>query len=376
MFASGKNAVASANSEPRARRGEAERCRPRPRARAASRPGRTGAPRRPSPTRPRRARRGAGGRFATSEQRLRRARPGRRCSPPCGARLGKSATRRRARSAVGRRCGLATSAPLTVSRMWRGRSGRSVSSGGAPCWMLRDVSDEVAAPERMLAGERLPEDDAERPRRRRPPSRAVPAAARARCRRASRGCRRARSACRTRPSARARSRGGARRSPLTRRAARSTASRRGGRSRGGARARARRRSAPHTSSAARSSSSPARSASRIVRPGHVLVGDVDVGRVAREREDALAARVAERGAARASRSARWPLLPSRATIFRATSRPLFSSRASQTWPIPPEPRGRIGLYRPRKSSCARAGWDTLGFYGAAGAFPLRPGRMV
>src|SRR5512146_197763 len=66
-------------------------------------------------------------------------------------------------------------------------------------------------------------------------------------------------------------------------------------------------------------------------------------------------------AARASRSARWPLLPSRATIFRATSRPLFSSRASQTWPMPPEPRGRIGLYRPRKSSCARAGWGTLGF---------------
>ena len=34
--------------------------------------------------------------------------------------------------------------------------------------------------------------------------------------------------------------------------------------------------------------------------------------------------------------------PSRATIFSATSRPLRSSRASQTWPMPPEPSGRSG----------------------------------
>src|SRR5712691_9297266 len=79
-------------------------------------------------------------------------------------------------------------------------------------------------------------------------------------------------------------------------------------------------------------------------------------------------------AARASRSARWPVLPSRATIFSATSRPLRSSRASQTWPIPPEPKGRNGRYRSRKRSCASADEDTLRGYGLARTFPLRAER--
>ena len=153
---------------------------------------------------------------------------------------------------------------------------------------------EVAAPERVLARERLPEQDAERPRRRRPRSPSAPAGAPARCRRAFPGCRRAPSACRTPPSARARSRGAARRSTsdsasrtfdgLT---SRWMIPRRG-------RARARRRSARATSIAARSSSSPARQRLAQRAAGDVLVGDVDVRRVARERDDPLAARVAER----------------------------------------------------------------------------------
>ena len=49
-----------------------------------------------------------------------------------------------------------------------------------------------------------------------------------------------------------------------------------------------------------------------------------------------------KAAARASRSARVPALPSRATILSATSSPWRSSRASQTEPEPPLPSGRSG----------------------------------
>src|SRR4051812_24393861 len=51
------------------------------------------------------------------------------------------------------------------------------------------------------------------------------------------------------------------------------------------------------------------------------------------------------------------------------SRPLRSSRASQTCPIPPEPRGRIGRYRPRKRSCAWAAEDTS-------VSTVRPGHFL
>ena len=104
--------------------------------------------------------------------------------------------------------------------------------------------------------------------------------------------------------------------------------------------------------------------------GDVLVGDVDVARIARERVDPLAPRVAQgRGGAGLTLGAVSRLLPSRATIFRATSRPVSSSRASQTWPIPPEPSGRSGRYRPRMSSCATAADDTP-------AFTPRPGELL
>ena len=73
-----------------------------------------------------------------------------------------------------------------------------------------------------------------------------------------------------------------------------------------------------------------------------LVGDVDVARVARERVRAEAARVPQprrrRGLALGPRRR----LPSRATILSATSRPVRSSRASQTEPEPPLPSGRNG----------------------------------
>src|SRR5947209_4197427 len=55
----------------------------------------------------------------------------------------------------------------------------------------------------------------------------------------------------------------------------------------------------------------------------------------------------------ASRRAREPVLPARGTILTATSRPLRSSRASQTDPEPPLPRGWIGRYLPRKRACSR-----------------------
>ena len=52
-----------------------------------------------------------------------------------------------------------------------------------------------------------------------------------------------------------------------------------------------------------------------------------------------------------------------------------SSRASHTCPIPPEPSGRIGRYRPRKRSWDSAGEDTLGSYGLSGANPSPTGHQ-
>src|SRR3989442_9251032 len=56
-----------------------------------------------------------------------------------------------------------------------------------------------------------------------------------------------------------------------------------------------------------------------------------------------------RAAAAASRSARAAAFPSRATILSETSSPVCSSRASQTDPEPPLPRGRSGRYLLRTS---------------------------
>ena len=47
--------------------------------------------------------------------------------------------------------------------------------------------------------------------------------------------------------------------------------------------------------------------------------------------------------------------------------------------MPPEPSGRIGRYRPRKSSCASAGEDTLGVYCRGRRIPSPtgdPGRFA
>src|SRR5690242_15870899 len=97
------------------------------------------------------------------------------------------------------------------------------------------------------------------------------------------------------------------------------------------------------------------------------------------RENAYARRHAgwrSRAAAAASRSARAAALPSRATIFSATSRPVFSSRASQTDPEPPLPSGRNGRYRSRTSpapSNASAALDMgLPALAAGRLFPLWP----
>src|SRR6478735_10491337 len=63
-------------------------------------------------------------------------------------------------------------------------------------------------------------------------------------------------------------------------------------------------------------------------------------------------------------------------IFRATSRPVRSSRASQTDPLPPLPSGRSGRYRSRTSpapSSASAAFDTvLNSFAPEGLFPSWP----
>ena len=77
--------------------------------------------------------------------------------------------------------------------------------------------------------------------------------------------------------------------------------------------------------------------------GNVLVDDVDVAGVARERVRAQAARVPEpRRRGRLALGPRAGRCPRAATILSATSRPVSTSRASQTEPEPPVPSGRIG----------------------------------
>ena len=322
--------------EPGARGGEAEPGAGGGERRSARERGRTGSGSRPS-RRPRRR----GRRAARAPRRLRsvgRGGVGRlRAALLAAALRAASGAPGRARSAEGRRCGLTSSALATVSSTCRGRSGRSASSGGAPSWIRREVSTRVAAPERVDADERLPEQHPDRPRRRRRSWRCGRAAAPGRCRRACPGCRRARSACRTPPSAPGRSRAAGRRCSRTRRAGRSTASRRGARSPSRARVRAPRRSAPPPRLPPDRRSRPRGSPRAACGPGCTrrrcrrATGRVPSDRIRWQRG------CRREAAARASRSARWPALPSRATIFSETSRPLRSSRASQTWPMPPEP---------------------------------------
>ena len=74
----------------------------------------------------------------------------------------------------------------------------------------------------------------------------------------------------------------------------------------------------------------------------VLVRDVDVAALPAEGIGAQAGRVPEpRGGLGLALRPR-PALPSRGTIFRATSSPVCSSRASQTEPLAPLPKGRSG----------------------------------
>ena len=86
--------------------------------------------------------------------------------------------------------GSSASALATALSTCRGRSGRTSRAAARPAWIRREVSSG-RRPERVLAGERLPEHHADRPDvgSRASPSRR--AAARARCTRACRECRRA-----------------------------------------------------------------------------------------------------------------------------------------------------------------------------------------
>ena len=209
-------------------------------------------------------------------------------------RRGRSRSWAARRSAVGLRCGFATRAPLTVSRMCAGRSGRSVSSGGAPVLDAPRGLHEVAAPERMLAGECFPEDDAE------------PPYVGGRCRGKSlqplgRDVRE-RSGNVAEPGQRVEL--GHLRQPEVeephvdaRRLRQQHVRRLDVAVDDPAAVRMRERVGDLSAHLERGPvvelSGPQRLPHRA--SGHVLVGDVDVGRVTREREDALAARVAERG---------------------------------------------------------------------------------
>ena len=221
MFASGKNATASANSEPRARRGEAE---PGAGGGEPERPaerGRTGARRDPAGSH---AGEGAGQHAARAATALARTRPALvGFEPPF--------LRRRFREraellgeALGRGPALRVDEERARDRSSTccGRSGRSDSSGGAPSWIRREVST-VSPPQNGWRRRAPPRAARRRPRRRPRSSRCGRAVVRGRCRRACRGCRRARSACRTPPSAPGRSRAAGRRCSPTRRAGRSTA---------------------------------------------------------------------------------------------------------------------------------------------------------
>ncbi len=71
---------------------------------------------------------------------------------------------RRALPASGRRAGSSDErARDRALQSASGRSGRTRASGGAPAWIRRDVSLGPPFPERMRAGERLPEHHADRP---------------------------------------------------------------------------------------------------------------------------------------------------------------------------------------------------------------------
>ena len=220
MFASGKNATVSAKSEPGAR--------------GALRRART-----PSD--------GQAGRPVLGVERQRRGDPaGREAGQaagqqPLGHELGSSsATAAAAASSSGAGVSAASGARRPAARRTAGAAGprrarRRRSRGRAAAGRAAATRAaarppgcaaslaQVAAPERMLAGERLPEQHADRPDvGRRGRRLAVQPLGRDVRERAGNVAER-RSACRTRPSARARSRAAARRSSRTRRAGRSTA---------------------------------------------------------------------------------------------------------------------------------------------------------
>ena len=80
-----------------------------------------------------------------------------------GASSGARAARRRARAAEGRFAGSSTTALATDSSSCGGRSGRTRSSGSGPARMRDCVSTSVAARNGWRLGERLPQHHADRP---------------------------------------------------------------------------------------------------------------------------------------------------------------------------------------------------------------------
>ena len=209
------------------------------------------------------------------------------------------------------------------------------------CLDRRRPSRAARTPRTVPAGERLPEQDADRPdvvRR----AASSPAGARARCTRASRARRRPRSASRPRRTARARSRAGAPRCPSS-----------------VLEQHVRRLHVPVDDPAAvrvrepvedlRAASTAAPSPARPRASPRAASGRGRTRRRCRRgrrrgrsRMRAGSARGGGAAAASASRSARSAALPSRGTILSATSSPVRSSRASQTEPEPPLPSGRSG----------------------------------
>ena len=278
---------------PRAARRSRARLRPR-RARAASRRGRTAAPRRPSPEatpasapgsnavawRPRRATsavRPAGAAAVLRRRRGQVAQLGRRGAPPSA---GAAGSRRGRRSTVSRMC----ARQVRAQRLERRRAVLD-----APRRL-----DEVAAPERMLAGECFPEDDAEPPhvggrcrgKSLQPLGRDVRERARDVAERGQRvelGHLREPEVEEPHVDARRLGEQHVRRLDV---AVDDPAA-----------VRVRERVGDLAADLERCAVVELAGAQRLAHRAsrHVLVGDVDVGRVAREREDALAARVAERG---------------------------------------------------------------------------------
>ena len=219
----------------------------------------------------------------------------------------------------------------------------------------------------MPSGERLPEQNAGRPDVRLPARPACRRAAPARCTRASRARRPAAvSVSSSRERARARSRGGgpSRRSSVSRTFAGFTS----------------RWTIPRACAwASPSRICAAASIARVVvelaalervperAAGDVLVGDVDVAVVARERVGAQAGGCLSCVAAVASRSARGPAVPSRGTILSATSRPVALVERVPDGAHPAaaragaaagsgRARGRARQAEPRPPPSARAGF--------------------